>query len=198
VRTSPLESTTPNSLDALLDRVCEQTPQEVFVRCARCELLVGSSRRSVEAQDASFALLERNVARNGLEGRVAIAHRDLRDGPLIPTLEREFDLVTGTPPYFSEDSAARAKDSQRAFARIEYRGGVEAYVVAAEKLVSNAGAIVLCGDARSGARLERAAERVGLSVRAIHDFVPRARRAPLCLAAVEDPRRVAARDLDFA
>ena len=41
--------------------------------------LESASLVGVEAQAMSFELLERNVARNGLTGRVTVIHGDLRD-----------------------------------------------------------------------------------------------------------------------
>jgi tRNA1Val (adenine37-N6)-methyltransferase len=157
----------------------------------------GATLVGVEAQETSFSLLTRNVARNALDGRVAIVHGDLRDAatlasasngekviasagsPSLPPDSPWFDLVTGTPPYFPEETAVDAVDAQRALARIEYRGGVEAYIAAGSKLMAEDGAMVLCGDARSEARVERACEASGLALRAAHVVVPRAGRPPL-------------------
>lgn len=132
----------------------------------------------VEAQDASYALLERNVVRNGLTPRVSIHHGDLRDTALLGRFGH-FDLVTGTPPYFPPDAAVDADDAQRAFARIEYRGGVEAYVEAGAARLAEGGVLVLCGDARANERVEEAAGAFGLALIARTDVVPRAGRPPL-------------------
>ena len=133
----------------------------------------------IEAQAPSFALVERNVRRNDLEGRVTTIHGDLRDETLRGPLRGTFDLVTGTPPYFAEAASVGATDAQRAHARIEYRGGVEAYVATGAELMTADGLLVLCGDARSDARVERAANQASLHVRATHVVVPRAGRPPL-------------------
>jgi tRNA1(Val) A37 N6-methylase TrmN6 len=63
-----------------------------------------------------------------------------------------FDLITGTPLYFPPSAALEALDTQRAYARIEYRGGIEAYVATAARVLASGGTIVLCGDARVGHR----------------------------------------------
>jgi tRNA1Val (adenine37-N6)-methyltransferase len=78
---------------------------------------------AVEAQRNSFKLLTENVRRNKLEARVALVHGDLRgqrfaDGP-------GFQLITGTPPYVPPGQATPSSDSQKAFCRQEFRGGVE-------------------------------------------------------------------------
>src|SRR5690606_36537344 len=86
---------------------------------------------AVEAQRKSFRLLERNVARNGLSDRVTAIHGDLRTEVRPDRFVAPFDLITGTPPYVPPGAATPSTDAQRAYARQEYRGGVEAYIAAA-------------------------------------------------------------------
>jgi tRNA1Val (adenine37-N6)-methyltransferase len=133
----------------------------------------------VEAQAVSFQLLERNLARSGFAARVQIRHGDLREPSLLSELGGNFDLITGTPPYFSPEAALEAEDEQRAFARIEYRGGVDAYIAAGAPLLSEGGALVVCGDARVGARATSAALAHGLSIRTRCDVIARAGNPPL-------------------
>ncbi len=133
----------------------------------------------VEAQDPSFELLRRNVDRNALTARVSVTQGDLRDPPVRARLGADFDLVTGTPPYFPADSARAARDDQRARARIETRGGVEAYIEAGVPLLAPAGRLVLCGDARAQARVADAATQAHAHIVATTVVVPRAERPPL-------------------
>lgn len=134
----------------------------------------------IEAQDESFALLERNVELNGYRERVTVHHGDLRDDEIIGRLQhRPFDLVTGTPPYFPPGSAPAADDRQRAFARIEYRGGIEDYVATARRIVADDGWFVVCGDADSEPRLHAAAAQHGFTVVGTHVVLPREGRPPL-------------------
>jgi tRNA1Val (adenine37-N6)-methyltransferase len=133
----------------------------------------------VEAQAQSFELLQRNAARSGFAERLRIAHGDLRDGALMASFGTGFDLITGTPPYFPPPAALDAEDEQRAYARIEYRGGVEAYIESAATLLSEQGSLVLCGDARALQRTTSAAARVGLNVLARCDVLPRAGKGAL-------------------
>lgn len=127
----------------------------------------------IEAQAQSFELLERNVARSGFAERLQLIHGDLRDDTLPARLGGSFELITGTPPYFPPSAALDAEDEQRAYARIEYRGGVEAYIEAGARLLSEAGSLVLCGDAHALQRTTSAAARVGLGVQARCDVLPR-------------------------
>ena len=133
----------------------------------------------VEAQAISFELLRRNVARNDLGSRISIHHGDLRDATILAAAGEGFDLVTGTPPYFPRDTAVDAMDEQRAYARIEYRGGVEDYLAAGGTLLAPEGVMVLCGDARAGDRVDRGAAAAGLSIAARRDVIPHAGRPAL-------------------
>lgn len=115
----------------------------------------------IEAQEVSFALAQRNVADNGLGGRVALSHGDLREvtgewphGPC--------DLVSGTPPYLPLGTALVSPDPQRAAARIELRGGVEDYLAAAARVMAPRGRVVVCADGRAPERALRGAKVVGL------------------------------------
>lgn len=165
----------------------------LMIAWARPELaMVG-----VEAQDVSFELARRNLARNGVDARVRLVHGDLRDpearrrarafaaGPDAVEASdthaavRGFDLVTGTPPYVPPGRSTPSPDSQKAHARVELRGGIEDYLAAASELVAPDGVVVICGDARFPERALRGAERVGLHVRRQRDARPRAGRAPL-------------------
>jgi tRNA1(Val) A37 N6-methylase TrmN6 len=133
----------------------------------------------VEAQEVSATLARRNVAMNGLCERAAIVHGDLREvvheGACPPC-----DLVTGTPPYLPAGTALPSPDPQRAAARIELRGGVEEYLLAASRVLSGGGRVVVCADGRSPERVARGAEGAGLAPRRRLDILARAgARAPL-------------------
>lgn len=130
---------------------------------------------AIEAQDASFELLRRNVAANGLAPRTTLVHGDLRDDANVAALAARgpFDLVTGTPPYFPPGTALSARDAQREHARIEHRGGVEAYLATAARLVDARGVVVLCGAAAADARVRSAAVERGLRLVARADLVAR-------------------------
>ncbi len=133
----------------------------------------------IEAQAVSFELLEKNIARTGVGVRVSVHHGDLREASVIDKLGCEFDLVTGTPPYFPVGAASEAMDEQRAYARIEYRGGVEAYLATAGKVVAASGTVVMCGDARANGRVERGADAAGLHIHERCVIIPRENEKPL-------------------
>lgn len=133
----------------------------------------------VEAQEISAALARRNVDLNGLTERAAIAHGDLRDlrgdGPYPPC-----DLVTGTPPYLPPGTALLSPDPQRAAARVELRGGVEDYLLAASRVLGPEGRVVVCADGRFPERVLRGAAAAGLAPLHRLDIFPHATaQAPL-------------------
>ncbi len=133
----------------------------------------------IEAQAVSFELLRRNVDASGFADRIAIHHGDLRDGEACARLGTGYPLVTGTPPYFPVGTSLDAVDEQRAYARIEYRGGVEAYLAAGARALAADGVMVLCGDARAEDRVATGAAAVGLAIDACCLVIPRAGEPPL-------------------
>jgi tRNA1Val (adenine37-N6)-methyltransferase len=132
---------------------------------------------AIEAQRNSFRLLERNVAGNGLGARVRLLHGDFRAA--IDEVHEQFELITGTPPYVPPGQATPSPDAQRAYARQEYRGGVEAYVETAARVLAPGGRLVVCADARTPERVTSRARQLGLAVLRRRDAVPRAGSAPL-------------------
>lgn len=134
---------------------------------------------AVEAQAVSHELARRNLERNGLTPRVTLHRGDLRDAALLDRIGGPFALVTGTPPYVIPGRSTPAPDPQKAYARIEYRGGIEDYLEAAARVLAASGRAVVCGDARHPERAFRGAERAGLACIARLDAVPRAGQAAL-------------------
>jgi tRNA1(Val) A37 N6-methylase TrmN6 len=140
--------------------------------------LPGARGFGIEAQEGSMALAQRNVADNGLAGRVTLVPGDLREvtrrwphGPCA--------LVTGTPPYLPPGTALASPDPQRAAARLELRGGVEDYLAAAARVLAPEGCVVVCADGRAPERVTRGAAAAGLVPSRRLDLVPRAGAGPL-------------------
>lgn len=142
-----------------------------------CYKLPHATFLAVEAQRNSFRLLRHNIAHNALSERVMAQHGDLR--ALVTPELGCFDLVTGTPPYVLPANATPSRDAQRAFARQEWRGGVEDYVLAASRVLNADGRLVLCADARTPHRVEQAALQTNLVITRRIAVLPRADRPPL-------------------
>lgn len=98
----------------------------------------GAEVHSVEAQDESLRLARKSIRFNGQEGRIFPRLGDLRDPDLFAG-EAPFDLVTGTPPYWPETDRLPAAHPQAVPARLEVRGGIEAYAQAAARLLAPGG-----------------------------------------------------------
>ena len=130
---------------------------------------------AIEAQDVSFALLEQNIARNGLADRVRAIHGDLREVRLAET----FDLVTGSPPYWDVSEGVMPADPQKAHARFELRGDIRDYAIAARAALAEGGRFVFCFPTVQRARAEAACAAVELAVIRARNVIPRAGAAPL-------------------
>ncbi len=131
----------------------------------------------IEAQPLSAALARRNVLHNGLEGRVVVVEGDLRE--VVATRTDRFELVSGTPPYLPLGTALHSPDPQRAAARMELRGGIEAYLAAAASVLSEDGRVVVCADGRHPERVTCGAAAAGL--------VPLLRRDAIARAGAAEP-----------
>ncbi|MFT3927129.1 MAG: methyltransferase [Myxococcales bacterium] len=129
---------------------------------------------AVEAQRNSFELLTRNIARNELGSRVRPVFGDLRAVAHPELSAGGFDLITGTPPYVAPGTATPSTDAQRAYARQEFRGGVEDYLLAGGRCLKPGGRMVVCADARFPERVLATAATAGLTVLRRRDVIPRA------------------------
>ncbi|HEY8991564.1 MAG TPA: methyltransferase, partial [Luteolibacter sp.] len=129
----------------------------------------------VEAQEISYRLLQSNLECNGLRSRVDCSHGDLRD----LALDREFPLVTGSPPYFPITAGVVPQDSQKAHARFELRGDVSDYARAAVKHLAADGWFVLCFPSRQKQRALDGIAASGLKVVRLRDVIPRETLPPL-------------------
>jgi tRNA1Val (adenine37-N6)-methyltransferase len=144
--------------------------------------LPGARAVGVEAQDVSFGLAQQNVERNGQVDRITVQQGDLRDllqpeprAALLQALGREEgpQLISGTPPYMPVGTSTPSPDEQRRYARVELRGGVEAYLAAIGALLAPGGRGVVCCDARTPERALRGAAEAGLLPLRRLDAIPR-------------------------
>jgi tRNA1(Val) A37 N6-methylase TrmN6 len=136
----------------------------------------------VEARSEAVALARRSLAFNVDNDDVArILHGDFRD---LRINDRQFDLVTGTPPYFRVDFDVRSDTigtalvskavinqggmptaKQSAPARCEFRGGIEAYCEAAERVLKPVtGRFVVCENWLNHDRVMAAAKACKLDI----------------------------------
>jgi tRNA1(Val) A37 N6-methylase TrmN6 len=158
------------------------------------ELLPAAKFTAIEVQPVSADLARRNVALNGLGDRVRVLEMDLRDFSLDLD-DLPFELVTGTPPFMPMGTGKIARDPQRAAARFELRGGIEAYCAAAAGALRPGGMACLLMDASQDGRCWQAFAEAGLELLHVHRFEPRPGAALRFLGYVgrrPDPRPSAA------
>lgn len=131
----------------------------------------------VEAQEISHALALRTVAANGLTDRVTYVRGDLRDPDVLPA-GATFELVTGSPPYKPLGTGHVSPHPQRAACRMELRGSVVDYNLAARRYLAPGGRFVFVM-AVPDARTEPGIDAAGL--RCLHrlDVVFREGMAPM-------------------
>ncbi len=98
----------------------------------------GAEVHTVEAQAESLRLAEKSIRYNGQEHRVFPRLGDLRDPELFAD-QAPFDLVLGTPPYWPEGQRLAASHPQSVPARLEVRGGIADYALAAARLLAPGG-----------------------------------------------------------
>lgn len=110
----------------------------------------------IEAQSISCGLARRSIRYNGASDRITVYNGDLRDVSVLPT-QQKFEIVTGTPPYFkSGEGALSAKVDQKA-CLFEFRGGVEDYIEAASRYLTDDGHFVVVESALGKKRFDSAA-----------------------------------------
>ncbi len=142
---------------------------------------------SIEAQEISFALLQRNIADNQLGARVRVIHGDLRD---VRIDDAQFDLVTGSPPYWDVSEGVVPADSQKAAARFELRGTVADYAKAARRSLAAEGRFVFCFPSVQRERAVASCRDAQLVVESERVVIPRQDAPPLftlfCARRAED------------
>jgi tRNA1(Val) A37 N6-methylase TrmN6 len=126
----------------------------------------------IEAQPDRAAMGRRSIAYNGVEERCRIVDGDLRDAELLAR-EAPFELVTGTPPYFPRGTGTESAKPHALPCRFEVRGGVEAYLEVARRVVAPGGEIVVCTAALERERVDAAIGDLALHRREHWDIVPR-------------------------
>jgi tRNA1(Val) A37 N6-methylase TrmN6 len=93
---------------------------------------------AVEAQSESVRLARKSAQWNGLEERFEIRCADFREAGVLHGDER-FDLILGSPPYFSPGSGMESEHPQRQACRFELRGTIVDYCETASRHLASGG-----------------------------------------------------------
>jgi tRNA1(Val) A37 N6-methylase TrmN6 len=140
--------------------------------------LPGAKFVTIEAQSESVALARKSARYNGITERYEIREGDFRveikdagraDLPVsLPVLraDEQFDLITGSPPYFPQGAGIESEHPQKLACRFELRGTVADYCATAVKQLAPGGlfACVFPYESAQRARVEAGARAAGLVI----------------------------------
>ncbi|MCX7807578.1 MAG: methyltransferase [Deltaproteobacteria bacterium] len=138
-----------------------------------------STLTTIEAHFPSFLIQKLNIERNRLAHRIQPVCADLRDRNLLRSLGNAYELITCTPPYYPPSACLHSPDPQRAHARVELRGGIEAYLEAASLMLAPKGIVVISAHATQRQRLLQSAKPLDLWPEDELVVIPREGKAPL-------------------
>jgi tRNA1(Val) A37 N6-methylase TrmN6 len=127
--------------------------------------LIGARFVTVEAQPESVALARKSAQYNGITDRYEIRHGDFRVAGVLRK-EEQFDLITGSPPYFPPGTGVESEHPQKLACRFELRGTVADYCATAAKHLASGGffACVFPTEPAQLARVEQGARDAGLAI----------------------------------
>ena len=100
--------------------------------------LPGAKFFTIEVQSESVALAKKSARHNGIEDRYEIREGDFRDEKILRA-EENFDLITGSPPYFPQDAGVKSGHPQKLACRFELRGNIDDYCAVAAKHLAPGG-----------------------------------------------------------
>jgi tRNA1Val (adenine37-N6)-methyltransferase len=127
--------------------------------------LPGAKFVTVEAQAESVALAKKSARYNGLTDHYEIREGDFRE-PALLRADEKFDLITGSPPYFSPEAGVKSEHPQKLACRFELRGTVVDYCATAAKHLATGGffACVFPNEPAQLTRIESGAKAAGLAI----------------------------------
>ena len=135
--------------------------------------------KMIEAQEISHLLAQKAIERNHLQNRVEAVLGDLRDPTMLtPEEYGQYDLVTGSPPYFPLGTGVVSPHPQRAACRFELRGDVSDYCATAARALSANGVFALV-HAANDPRPEPAITAAGLTILSRQDVLFRENKEPV-------------------
>jgi len=110
-------------------------------------------------------LAKKSARYNGLTERYEIREGDFRDEKFFRA-DDQFDLVTGSPPYFPLGAGIESEHPQKLACRFELRGTIADYCTTAAKRLAPGGffACVFPHEAAQLARVEAGARAAGLVI----------------------------------
>lgn len=154
-----------------------------------CHRLRPVEAHGVEAQPQSVAMARRAIEElPPHESDILVHASDFRS---FDWGERRYDLITGSPPYFPLHTGVLPADAQRRACRFEARGGVEAYLETAARLLTEHARFYLVFQTVGRDRVLAAAATSALHLTGQADFLMRSDREEPFLSVFEFARAAA-------
>lgn len=125
--------------------------------------LPGCQVTTLEAQSRSLRLQKKSIRYNGVDHRFTPLLGDLRDETILQE-HGLFDLVTGSPPYWSVHAALPADHPQAVGARLETRGAIFDYAKAAARILAPGGVFVCVFQAAHDEKVRTALHEADLTL----------------------------------
>jgi tRNA1Val (adenine37-N6)-methyltransferase len=128
--------------------------------------LPGARFVTIEAQPESVRLAKKSACWNGIKDRYEIRCGDFREAAVLRP-EEKFDLILGSPPYFTPGSGVTSDHPQKIACRFEMHGDIDDYSATAAPHLARGGTFVCVFPVNPEAqksRVEAAAARAGLSI----------------------------------
>ena len=111
----------------------------------------------------------RSLEANGLKDRFELKAGDLRD----LKLDEKFDLVTSTPPYYTEKEGPVSPHDDKSAARFELNGSIDDYFKTAHKHLSEKGTFITVYPYLYRDRVYDSAKKFKMSVNNRVDIIPK-------------------------
>ena len=123
----------------------------------------------IELRDNRRELGLRSLEANGLKKRFELFAGDLRD----LRLDEEFQLITSTPPYYTEKEGPLSPHNDKSAARFELNGSIEDYFNTAARHLAETGIFITVYPYLYRDRVYEAAEKFKMSIKSRVDIIPR-------------------------
>lgn len=129
---------------------------------------------ALEVQPGLADLARRNVALNGLEGRIEVVEADLR----AYEPGRRFDLIFSNPPYIRRTAGSLSRSSEKSAAKHELHGGIDEIMDRTAAWLAPGGRACFVFPEKRRTDLARAANARDFRVLRFRHVLPRAGEPP--------------------
>lgn len=134
----------------------------------------------LEIQEESYAVACKNIEENGLDGRIAMIHGNVKEigRTLQPALHATMDMVVSNPPYMANQSGLINQNPAKTIARHETDGSLGDFLNAAVRLLRSKGHLYMVHRPSRMVDLFCFAREVGLEPKELRLVCPREGEPP--------------------